>query len=102
MKKRYSFFLIIKLKVSFSFMYAVSDWLCVVGLVHILTETESSPNFAIRASLLPLISFCSNVFSTYPHLPGFSPLSPLHDLLCDCEEKFLLCLLLLSTPTRSH
>lgn len=47
-------------------MYAVSDWLCVVGLVHLLTETENSPltlNSPIRASLHLLTSFYSASFS---------------------------------------
>lgn len=55
----------------FFFMYAVSDWLCVVGFVCILTETElSSSSFSLHI-------FIHEVTSD-PHCTTF----------CDCEEKF--------------
>lgn len=49
-------------------MYADSDWLCVVGLVYILTEFSANSSKSASLPLLTISSFSLHVFIHQGHL----------------------------------
>lgn len=75
-------------------MYADSDWLCVVGLVYILTEFSANSSKSASLPLLTSSSFSLHVFIHQGHL---WPPTPLHHCTTFCDwRKVLICLLFIN------